>query len=216
MIKSILANIAESVRESLQPDPAPPVELPLFPLGSVLFPGGTLALKIFEQRYLDMAKTCLKDGSPFGVVLIREGQEVGLPAVPESVGTVARIAAWDMQDLGILQLRVKGTQRFKIVSASPSKNGLIIGQVAMLNDDLQIDCPDLAACAEFLGKIFAQIGTNASPEETHFDDAAWIGYRLTELLPFPNAVKQKMLELTDARMRLEILHRFLSDQRLIG
>ena len=212
---SFFANVANAVRDSSRMNQLPTVELPLFPLGSVLFPGGSMALKIFEQRYLEMAKTCLKDRSPFGIALIREGVEVGIPAVPESIGTLAEVTEWDMQQLGVLQLNVKGGARFKIVSQSVSKNGLIIGQVAVLGDDTHVDCPEHAACANFLRKVAAQVGAHVSLEDERFDDAAWVGYRVTELLPFNNEIKQKMLELTDARMRLEILHRFLSDQRLL-
>ncbi|MCY7389342.1 MAG: LON peptidase substrate-binding domain-containing protein, partial [Burkholderiales bacterium] len=104
-------------------------ELPLFPLGSVLFPGGTMALKIFEQRYLEMAKSALKAGTPFGISLIRQGNEVGAPAVPEGVGTIALITHWDMQNLGILQLKIRGEQRFKLLSLSTSRSGLIMGTV---------------------------------------------------------------------------------------
>ena len=214
-MRSFLASVTESVRATLRADQLGSVELPIFPLGSVLFPGGTMALKIFEQRYLDMVKTCLKAEAPFGIALIREGNEVGIPAVPESVGTLAYVADWDMQDLGILQIRVKGAKRFKLLSNSPSKSGLVIGQVAMLPDDVHSDCPEHAACAQFLHRVFAQVGSTGTPEVQQFDDAGWVGYRVTELLPFNNTVKQKMLELTDARMRLEILYRFLTDQRLI-
>ena len=190
-------------------------DLPIFPLGSVLFPGGTMALKIFEQRYLDMAKICLKKGEPFGVSLIREGEEVGATAVPESIGTLAVIADWDMPNLGILQVRVTGTARFRIMERSVSKGGLIIGNVSILPDDIHCDCPEHSTCAEFLGKIYAQVAS-VDVAKLNFEDAAWVGYRLTEFLPFSNAIKQKMLELTDARIRLGILHKFLIDQRLIA
>lgn len=212
---SFFVNVTNAVRDSLRMDQLPTVELPLFPLGSVLFPGGSMALKIFEQRYIEMAKTCLKDCSPFGIALIREGVEVGIPAVPESIGTLAEVTEWDMQQLGVLQLNVKGGARFKILSQSVLKNGLVIGQVTVLPDDTHVDCPEHAVCANFLRKVAAQVGAHVSLEDERFDDAAWVGYRVTELLPFNNEIKQKMLELTDARMRLEILHRFLSDQRLL-
>lgn len=215
-MKSFFANVAGSVRHSLKLNPYFCGELPLFPLGSVLFPGGKMALKIFEQRYLEMAKSCLKTQAPFGVVLIREGEEVGVPAVPETVGTLAYVTDWDMQNLGVLQLRVEGAERFKLLSQSIMKDGLIIGQVSMLPDDMHADCSEHAACAEFLRKVFVQIDSADIANPQRFDDAGWVGYRLTELLPFNNAVKQKILELTDARMRLEILYRFLVDQRLVG
>ncbi|MEQ1515389.1 MAG: LON peptidase substrate-binding domain-containing protein [Usitatibacteraceae bacterium] len=215
MIKSVIASVAGSVRESLKKNASAPVELPIFPPGSVLFPGGTLRLKVFEQRYLEMAKTCLKSNSPFGISLIREGEEVGMPAVPESIGTAAQISEWDMQELGILQLRVKGAARFKIVSHSVLRSGLIVAQVSMLADDTNADSAEYPACANFLRKVLTQTGAGDEVEEQNFDDAAWVGFRITELLPFSTTIKQKMLELTDANIRLQILHQFLTDQRLV-
>ena len=215
MIKSVLASVTGAALDALKSNLAPPDELPIFPLGQVLFPGGTMALKIFEQRYLEMAKVCLKTGSPFGIALIREGNEVGAPATPESVGTLAHVSDWDMQNLGVLQVRVKGFTRFKILSKSASKSGLIIGKILTLPDDMHIDCPEHPVCAEFLRKVFAQVGASGTDDEQRFDDAAWVSYRVAEILPFSGAVKQKLLELTDARMRLEILHRFLADQGLV-
>lgn len=216
MIKSILVSVTNSLRSSLKTNPEPSVEIPLFPLGSVLFPGGTMALKIFEQRYLEMAKTSLKTGSPFGIALISEGEEVGIPAVSESIGTIAHVTGWDMQNFGVLQLRVKGTERFQLLSQSISRNGLITGEISILPNDMHIDCAEHTACAEFLRNIFAQTSADSTPDEQRFDDAGWVGFRLTELLPFNSAIKQKMLELTDARIRLEIIYRFLKGQQLIG
>ena len=215
-MKSFLANVTGSVSNALKSNSFSAVELPLLPLGTVLFPGGTMALKIFEQRYLDMAKICLKSGAPFGIALIREGAEVGPPAVPESIGTVAYVTDWDMQNLGVLQLRVKGAERFKLLSWTASKNGLIVGQVSMFADDTHVDCPEHTACAEFLRKVLARVAAADNLDKQRLDNAAWVGNRLTELLPFNNDVKQRMLALTDARIRLQILHQFLIDQRLIG
>ena len=214
-MKSLISTIPDSIRSMFKLNPETKSDLPIFPLGSVLFPGGTMALKIFEQRYLEMAKICLKNGEPFGISLIREGEEVGPTAVPESIGTLAFIAEWDMPDLGILQVRVTGAARFRIMERSVSRSGLIIGNVSILPDDVHCDCPEHSACSDFLANIYAKV---ASVEVTqpNFEDATWVGYRLTEFLPFNNAIKQKMLELTDARIRLGILHKFLIDQRLIA
>ncbi|MEO8102845.1 MAG: LON peptidase substrate-binding domain-containing protein [Betaproteobacteria bacterium] len=211
MIKSILNAVSESVR----PRAPAPMQLPIFPLASILFPGGNLSLRIFEHRYMEMAKACLKKSAPFGVALIRRGEEVGAPADPEQVGTVARIVEWDMQELGILQIRVRGESRFRLAAKSVTRSGLIIGELTLIPDDLHVDCPELPPCAAFLRKVLVQ--TQAEQlVPARFDDANWVSFRITELLPFNNAVKQKMLELTDARMRIEVLHRFLSDQRLIA
>lgn len=211
MIKSLLNVIAESV----VPRAPAAVTMPIFPLGSVLFPGGTLALRIFERRYMEMATACLKTGATFGVALIHAGREVGAPAEPESIGTIARITDWDMQDLGILQIRVQGEERFRLVGQSIAESGLIIGEVTPIAADPHEECPELAPCAQFLRKVQLRNALNTVDCE-RFDDAVWVSFRITELLPLGNAVKQKMLELTSARMRLEILHRILAEQRLIA
>jgi Lon protease-like protein len=210
MIKSILSAVSETVR----PRPLVPMQLPVFPLSTILFPGGTLSLRVFEPRYMEMAKACLKNSAPFAIALIRTGDEVGLPAIPEPVGTVARIVEWDMQELGILQIRVRGEGRMRISARSVTRSGLIIGEMTLIPDDLHVDCPELPPCAAFLRKVLDR-SREASTVPPRFEDASWVSFRITELLPFNNTVKQKMLELTDARMRLEVLHRFLSDQRLI-
>lgn len=212
MLKSIL----DAVSSVARPADTAPAKLPVFPLGSVLFPGGLLSLRIFEARYMDMAKACLKNNSPFGIVLIKSGSEVGVPAEPEKVGTLARILEWDMQDLGILQVRVRGEQRFRLSTHYILSNGLMIGEMELIPPDLPVACPELPPCAAFLRKVLTQTGRMTADSEAKFTDAEWVSLRITEMLPFGNSVKQKMLELTDVRMRLEVLHRFLHDQQLIA
>ena len=190
--------------------------MPIFPLGTVLFPGAILPLKIFEVRYMDMAKACLKDGSPFGVCLIREGQEVGAPAVPEPVGCAARIAECDMEELGILKVKAEGLDRFRIVSREVNRQGLILGEVEPLASEAQVTETDgLAESAQFLRKVIPAIGAGRFNEPFRFDDATWVGFRLAEILPLRIDVKQKLLELTDATLRLAVLHKFLRQQKLV-
>jgi uncharacterized protein len=191
--------------------------VPIFPLNTVLFPGAVLPLKIFEVRYVDMAKSCLKTGRAFGVCLIREGEEVGAPAVPEPVGCLAQIGDCDVEDLGILKVRTEGRERFRIVATEVSRQGLIIGEIEKLSPEPDApDAPELAACAEFLRKAIAGIGEQRFAGPFRFEDATWVSFRLAEILPLRNDVKQKLLELTDARLRLGILHRFLRHQKLIA
>lgn len=211
MIRSLVGRVAASL---LAAQSARGTLMPIFPLDTVLFPGGQLALKVFEVRYLEMAKSCLKNAEPFGVALIREGAEVGVPAIPESVGTVARIADWDMQQLGVLQLRVEGGARFRLLSSTTSAAGLVVGEVEMIEADAPFAGAAMSACAGFLEKVLPKI--RAGSAEEHYDDANWVAFRIIELLPFGNAIKQKMLELTDAGMRLEILHGFLREQQLVA
>ena len=189
--------------------------VPIFPLQAVLFPGSLLPLRIFETRYMDMAKDCLRNGTAFGICLIREGAEVGAPAVPEAVGTLARIADCDMEELGILKVTAQGTERFRLLSSEVNRQGLIVGEVELHEAEAPAnDAPGFAECAEFLRKVIAGIGTARFAQPLAFDDASWVGFRLAEILPLRNDVKQKLLELTDATLRIAILHRFLRQQNL--
>jgi Lon protease-like protein len=190
--------------------------VPIFPLGTVLFPGGVLPLKIFEVRSVEMAKDCLKQGTPFGVCLIREGGEVGTPAVPEPVGCLARIAECDVEELGIIKVKAEGLERFRIVSTEVNSDGLIVGRVEDLHPEPEVtDAPGLAECAEFLRKVISGIGAERFAQPHRFEDATWVGFRLAEILPLRMDVKQKLLELTDATLRLGILHKFLQQQKLL-
>jgi len=190
--------------------------VPLFPLQAVLFPGSLLPLRIFEARYMDMAKECLKSGGPFGICLIKEGAEVGTPAVPEPVGCLARIGEADMEELGILKVKAEGTERFRIVSSEVNKAGLIVAEIEKHEPEGPAgEAAGFPECAEFLRKVIAGIGPERFAEPLRFEDASWVGFRLAEILPLRNDVKQKLLELTDASLRVAILHRFLKQQKLI-
>jgi Lon protease-like protein len=192
--------------------------VPIFPLTTVLYPGTLLPLRIFEVRYMDMAKSCLKTGEPFGICLIREGVEVGTPAVPEPVGCLARIAEADMDEVGILKVKAEGLERFRILSTDTTKQGLIVGDIERLGteEDAIGENEGLAESAEFLRKAIIGIGEARFGAPFLFDDASWVSFRLAEILPLRNDVKQKLLELRDASVRLAILHRFLRQQNLIG
>jgi Lon protease-like protein len=179
----------------------------LFPLGTVLFPGGVLPLKIFEQRYLDMTKACLRDSLPFGVCLIREGREVGTAAVPESVGCLATIEQWDMPHTGVFHLLARGGERFRILETQVAANGLLSGDVEMLPPPAPA-VPD-ADCVALLQRVIEQVGAENFPQPVRLDDAAWVAYRLAEILPFPRAEKQLMLQAEQAgelsdRIRISI------------
>ena len=190
--------------------------LPIFPLQAVLFPGALLPLRIFETRYMDMARACIKDGSSFGICLIREGSEVGAPAVPETIGCTARIAEFDMEELGILKVRVEGLERFRILASDVNRQGLLMAQVQALDAESgTTDAPGMADCAEFLRKVIAGIGDERFVQPLRFDDPTWVGFRLAEILPLRPDVRQKLLELTDAGLRMAVLHRFLRQQRLV-
>jgi hypothetical protein len=183
--------------------------LPLFPLQTVLFPGGRLPLRIFEQRYMDMAKACLRDGTPFGVCAIREGAEVGAPALPADVGCLARIAQWDMPQLGLLEVVAIGEQRFRILERRVEPSGLQRARVAVLEAERDASVPqNCAACVRLLERVIEQhAGLVAAPYR--LDSAIWVSARLAELLPLPLHAKQELLELDDAGERLERLNGLL-------
>lgn len=187
-------------------------EVPLFPLNTVLFPGGLLPLRVFEQRYLEMAKGCLRDNTPFGVCLIREGSEVGAPATHEDVGCLAHITHWDMQQLGLLQLVAQGGRRFRAVASRIRADGLILADIALLADEADAPAPEkFGACRRLLERIVAEHGERLFAKPFLLDSSAWVGARLAEVLPLPAAARQKLLEPDDALQRLEILQRLLTE-----
>jgi len=179
----------------------------------VLFPGGRLPLRIFEQRYMGMAKTCLKDGTPFGVCLILEGGEVGAPAVPAGVGTLARITDWDMPQLGLLQVVARGEGRFRILERRVERDGLARARVEAIDDD--DDCPvppANARCTRLLERMLNETH-DAITGPRRLDSSWWVGLRLAEFLPLSMESKQELLEMTDVRARLERLNALLAQAR---
>ncbi len=185
----------------------------IFPLNTVLYPDGVLPLKVFEQRYIEMTKACLRDGVPFGVCLIREGREVGAAAVPEPVGCLATIEQWDMPQLGVFQLVTRGGGRFRIRETQVAANHLISATVDPIAPDRAADDLD-PLCREVLQAIMDKVGAERFPAPVRLDDAAWVGYRLAEILPLDARIKQELLEITDAGQRLARLRGLLEKQGL--
>ena len=186
--------------------------IPLFPLGTILFPGGLLPLKLFEQRYLSMGKNCLRDDTPFGVCGIKEGVEVGAPALPYSIGCIAKIVHWDMPHLGILHIVAQGQQRFRVLSHQLQSDGLNVAEIEVIPNDAPVTLADeFAPCARILKALIEGLGEQHFQPPFEFDDATWVGNRLTETLPLPVSVKQQLLEMGDPRARLAQLQ-----QRLIA
>lgn len=184
-------------------------EIALFPLGTVLFPGGRLPLRIFENRYMEMAKACLRENAPFGVCLIREGREVGEPALPEDVGCMARIAEWDMPQLGVLQVVARGERRFRILERRVQPDGLARARVELLAEvaDAPLEPGDI--CARVLRKALEAAGEGVVEPPVRYDSADWVSARLAELLPLAPASRQRLLEMDDASDRIEILRRLI-------
>jgi Lon protease-like protein len=199
-----------------------PSALPLFPLKTVLFPGGVLPLKVFEQRYITMTKACLKDDSPFGVCLLTRGDEVAGAAATRSelafapIGTLARITAWDMPQLGILHLRSEGATRFQVQAHTIAEDGLVVGQVTPLAPEPALALPDaFQPLANLLELLINRVGKENFPAELALTDASWVSYRLAEILPLPLPIKQSMLEINDSEVRLKVLAQFLTQQGLL-
>jgi len=193
------------------------LRIPLFPLNTVLFPDGILPLKIFEQRYLDMAAACMKDGSPFGISLIAEGNEVGAAAAPHPVGTLATIGDWEMEQLGILMITARGGRRFRILDSETGPGNLLLANVELLADTVPAPLPpERQRLLPLLKRVVGDLGAERIPEPHRYDEAEWVGYRITEVLPIQNLAKQKLLELEDPLARLEILEKYLDQRKLLG
>jgi len=185
-------------------------EIAIFPLSTVLFPGGMLPLRIFEQRYLEMTKICIRDNSPFGVCLIREGHEVGNPAVPHTVGCTAHILRWDMPHLGLFHLMTEGGSVFRILEQWSSRTGLLQAQVELEPRAPEVALPEaFQPLAALLETIMSKVGADRFPSPARLDDAAWVAYRLAESLPLEASLRQQLLEVRDPLLALDEVKTFL-------
>jgi uncharacterized protein len=179
--------------------------IPLFPLNLVLFPDGPLPLRIFETRYYDMVRRCMREGRGFGVVLIREGSEVG-PSDTDlyDVGTMAEITYFHQLSDGLLGLSCVGRQRFRIIERSHQPDGLNLGEVDWLSPQPAVPVPARhERLSKLLSNVLPQLGEVYANIDMRLDDAAWVGHRLAEILPIPLADKQYYLELDDPVERLD-------------
>ncbi len=206
--------------------------LPLFPLGTVLFPGGRLPLRIFEVRYLDMIAKCHKAGAPFGVVSLTQGTEVRMPGAPAesfaAVGTLARIDTLDAPQPGLLEIECTGTQRFRVRSSELQKYGLWTAEVERMADDVALPVPeDLRNVADALRRLVDTLEARKRaegadnlrlpvPEPYDFDDCGWVANRWSELLPAPPVLKQRLMALDSPLMRLELVSDLLTRAGIPG
>lgn len=210
----------------------------LFPLSTVLFPQGVLPLRVFEARYLDMVRDCMREGTVFGVCLISDprASEVSRTTSLADVGCLARIAAWDMKQLGLLHIRAVGQERFRLLEKETQADGLMLGEVELIDpdDDAPVP-PEHRPCVDLLSRILddlrAQLVERQASEESaeqndvlsqlpfaepyHMDSSAWVSNRLCEVLPVPLKAKQKLMELTDAPTRLQIVHTYLKQHSVL-
>lgn len=207
--------------------PAEPAaqELPLFPLQAVLFPGGLLGLTVFEARYLDLITHCLRDRAPFGIVGLRSGGEVrrkGEETVSfEPIGTQAELISADSDRPGILQVRCRGTQRFKVDASRQQADGLWLARTSAIDDDETLAPNEaLLATVKALATTIATLKQtkNEAPflEPYRFDDAGWVANRWCEILPISQAAKQKLMELPDPIVRLQLVDDFLRSKGVVS
>lgn len=186
--------------------------IPLFPLNSVLFPGGPLPLRIFEPRYLAMISRCMKQKTGFGISLILAGSEVGKAADSYETGTLVRIHDWNQGRDGLLEITIMGEQRFRILSRRVEKDQLSMADVELLPHEPEIPVPaSLASLPKLLKDLIEQVGPLYGQLPSNLDDASWVGARLTELLPLALQWKQKLLQLDDPIARLEALKQYLQE-----
>ena len=182
-------------------------EVALFPLSIVLFPDGPLPLRIFETRYYDMVRRCMRESKGFGVVLIREGHEVGTQDTDfADVGTMAEVTDFHQLSDGLLGLSCVGRRRFRILERRRQSDGLNIGEVALIEAEPTLPVPPRhARLATLLSSVLPQLGEVYANIDMRLDDAAWVGHRLAEILPIPLADKQRYLEIDDPIERLDEL-----------
>ncbi len=195
--------------------------LPLFPLGAVLFPDGTLPLRVFEVRYLDMIGKCHKAGAPFGVVCLTHGSEVRMPGASEDfcdIGTLASITELDSPQPGLMHISCAGAQRFRITHRERLKHGLWVAEVQRIGDDLAVPVPDdLQGAAEALHQLIHTLESrNAASAPMplrrpwRLDDCGWVANRWCELLPLPLELRQRLMTLDNPLVRLELVNDLLA------
>lgn len=189
------------------------MEVPLFPLNVVLFPGGPLPLRIFELRYIDMISHCMKSDLPFGVVLIREGQEAGRASMFE-VGTLARIVDFYQGSDGLLGVTALGEQRFRLLGCRRQEDGLNVGTMELIDAEPSMPLPeDFQPLRSILTNVLDDLGRLYETLERNDNDAVWLSYRFVEILPIDLVQKQQLLESSDTLARLQLIDSLMRSSR---
>jgi Lon protease-like protein len=201
--------------------------LPLFPLKTVLFPGGILPLKVFEARYVDMLRERVRQNAPFGVVLIKAGQEAGSAAEPEQVGCLAHISQSDMSGIDAMTLRTIGGERFRILETRVLPDQRLEARIEMIATDPDIPISEIhVSCAKTLKLVLDDIDARGQAEHgdafdspfarpMQLENAAWVANRWCEILPIPLKARQKLLELDNAESRLSIVYQYLQQHKIL-
>jgi Lon protease-like protein len=191
-------------------------ELPLFPLNTVIFPGGALPLRIFESRYLDMVKDCMRNEHGFGITLIKNGKETGLIADVNKTGTECRIGDWETLSDGLLGITAYGEQKIHIEDTHVEPNQLLVGHVQYLQAEPDPELPEeFDEMRLMLQNIITQVGTPYTNIPAAYNHAGWVGARLTELLPLQSATKQRLLEIDDHIVRLYHLKEVMQQSKFL-
>ncbi len=195
----------------LKPAKKLPETLPLFPLGATLFPGGRLGLKVFEQRYIELAKARIADGELFGIITLTGGLEVGAEQTFAKVGTAVRVLSFDMPQAGIFMLDVVGEDRFEVLRSSTEKSGLKHATVRWIPPEKKVKLPNTyVELSAILSQVMGQAGAEKFAEPFDLRDATWVGSRLVEILQLPPAIKQSLLEINDAELRLKTVYHLIN------
>ena len=195
----------------LKPAKNLPETISLFPLGATLFPGGRLGLKVFEQRYIDLAKARIADGELFGVITLTGGSEVGAEQTFAKVGTAARVLSFDMPQAGIFLLDVVGEDRFEVLRAKAEKSGLQRAAVRWIPAEKKMKVPKTySELSAILSQVMGRAGEAKFAEPFDLEDATWVGSRLVEILQIPASIKQSLLEINDAELRLKTVYHLIN------
>lgn len=191
-----------------------PEQVPVFALGQVLFPRGLMPLRVFETRYMDMVKDCLKTQSPFAVALIHEGAEVGGAATVKPVACLASVREWDMPTLGVLHIVAEGGERVRLQDHRIMPNGLLMAGAERFAPELPLPVPAaFEPLVRLLRNIVETTDERLFPRPLRYDDAVWVSFRLAELLPLPAGRKWQLLALEDPLERLAMLQAQLQGSR---
>jgi len=199
--------------------------IPLFPLGTTLFPGGIISLKIFEARYLDMMKRCLREDASFGVVSILDSNpsdsDPSTSTHFSNIGTLAKLEEFDAVQPALYMTKSYGTQRFKLISIKQEADGLWMGEVELIDPDPEMPLPkEHEKVAKLLQEIISVIrsedllGDDAFKMPANLDDCGWVANRLAELLPLPPAQKNHLLAQSNPRIRLDLISEIIEDDGL--
>jgi hypothetical protein len=189
------------------------VRIPIFPLNTVLFPGGPLPLRIFESRYIDMVSMCMKSESPFGVLLIKDGEEAGSVTTYE-VGTLAKITDFYQGSDGLLGITAVGGQRFRLISNERQHDGLNIGEIDLIEAEASLPVPEkFRALSDMLSNVLDDLGRLYDEQDRQYENAVWLTYRFLEILPIDLDRKQLSLESSDTLARLNLVDELLDSVR---